>query len=67
MSSKTSKRTQWQKIAIEITAVRETPRPEIVEVELATTGKPMRLRRDLVDFCYGTVLMPRWLAEKLPA
>lgn len=52
-------------MAVEITDARPTARPEIVEVVLAVTGKPMRLRRNMVEFCHGMVLMPRWLAEKV--
>jgi hypothetical protein len=51
--------------AIEITDVRTTDRPEIIEVVLASTGKPMRLRRDMVEFWPRRVIMPMWLAEKL--
>ena len=51
--------------AIAITDVRPTRRPEIVEVDLADTGKPMRLRRDMVEFWPGRVVMPLWLYRKL--
>jgi hypothetical protein len=55
----------WLKVAFEITDARPTARPEIVEVVLAKTGKPMRLRRDMVEFCHGMVLIPMWLADKV--
>jgi hypothetical protein len=51
--------------ALEITDVRPTERPEIIEVVLATTGKPMRLRRDMVEFYHRRVVMPLWLAAKV--
>jgi hypothetical protein len=50
--------------AIEITDARPTARPETVEVVLAVTGKAMRLRRNMVGFAPGLVLMPKWLAAK---
>lgn len=53
------------KMALEITDVQPTARPEIVEVVLACTGKPMRLRRDMVEFWPRLVIMPMWLAAKL--
>ena len=51
--------------ALEITDVRPTERPEIIEVVLATTGKPMRLRRDMVEFWPRRAVMPMWLAAKV--
>ena len=51
-------------VALPITDVRVTRRPEIIEVVLAATGKPMRLRRDVVEFWPGRVVMPLWLAAK---
>lgn len=60
-----SKKNIWQKVAVAITDVRPTSRPEIVEVVLAATGKPMRLRRSMVDFAWGCVLMPRWLVNNV--
>lgn len=53
------------KAALEITDVRETARPEIVEVVLAATGKPVRLRRDMVEFKHRCVIMPLWLGQRL--
>jgi len=53
----------WRsKAAFAITDVRPTQRPEIIEVILASTGKPMRLRRDMVEFYPGRVVMPLWLS-----
>lgn len=52
-------------VALEISDARPTSRPEIVEVVLAATGKAMRLRRSMVRFAPGLVLMPKWLAEKV--
>jgi hypothetical protein len=52
-------------MALEITDVRPTARPEIVEVVLAETGKPMRLRRDMVEFWPGKVFIPLWLAQRV--
>lgn len=52
-------------MALEITDVHPTARPEIVEVVLACTGKPMRLRRDMVEFWPRLVIMPTWLAAKV--
>lgn len=52
-------------MALEITDVRPTARPEIVEVVLAETGKPMRLRRDMVEFWPGRVVVPLWLGFRL--
>lgn len=54
-----------RKMALEITDARPTARPEIVEVVLSATGKPMRLRRSMVEFSIGCVLIPRWLANKV--
>jgi hypothetical protein len=51
--------------ALEITDVRPTERPEIIEVVLATTGKPLRLRRDMVGIWPRRVTMPLWLAAKV--
>ena len=53
------------KMALEIIDVHPTARPEIIEVVLACTGKPMRLRRDMVEFWPRLVIMPTWLATKL--
>jgi hypothetical protein len=53
------------RVALEITDARPTARPEIVEVVLAVTGKPMRLRRDMVEFWPRLVIMPMWLWEKV--
>jgi hypothetical protein len=53
------------KIALAITDVRQTARDEIVEVTLAETGKPMRLRRDMVEFWPGRVVVPLWLGSKV--
>ena len=52
------------KVALPITDVRATRRPEIIEVVLAATGKPMRLRRDDVQIWPGMVVLPWWLAAK---
>ena len=51
-------------MALPITDVRATMRPEIIEVVLAATDKPMRLRRDDVQFWPGMVVLPLWLAAK---
>jgi hypothetical protein len=53
------------KTALAITDVRPTQRPEIIEVVLESTGKPMRLRRDMVEFWPGRVVIPLWLYIKL--
>ena len=53
------------KAALAITDVRPTARDEIVEVDLAITGKSMRLRRDMVEFWPGRVVVPFWLYQKL--
>lgn len=52
------------KTALAITDVRPTTRPEILEVILESTGKPMRLRRDMVEFYPGRVVIPLWLSLK---
>jgi hypothetical protein len=52
-------------MALEITDVRPTARDESVEVTLAETGKPMRLRRDMVEFWPGRVVVPLWLGSKV--
>lgn len=56
-----------RKVALAISDVRPTARPEIVEVTLAATGKPMRLRRDMVEFWPGRVVVPMWLGAKVGA
>ena len=53
------------KMALSISDVRPTPRPEIVEVVLCETGKPMRLRRDMVEFWPGRVIVPLWLGLRV--
>lgn len=52
-------------MALPILDARPTRRPEIIEVVLAATGKPMRLRRDMVEFWPGRVVLPLWLACKV--
>jgi hypothetical protein len=52
------------KAALAISDVRPTTRPEILEVILESTGKPMRLRRDMVEFYPGRVVIPLWLSLK---
>lgn len=53
------------KAVVEITDVRPTTRPEIVEVIVAATAKPLRLRRDQSEFYPGRVVVPLWLYLKL--
>ena len=65
MTSPCHEHGQRFKAALAITDVRPTARPEIVEVDLVDTGKPMRLRRDMVEFWPGRVVMPLWLYRKL--
>jgi hypothetical protein len=45
--------------------VRPTARPEIVEVTLAATGKPLRLRRDMAWFERGKVFVPLWFGLRV--
>jgi hypothetical protein len=52
-------------VAVQITDARPGDLQDIVEVTLAATGKPMRLRRSMVDFAHGCVLIPRWLVNKV--
>jgi hypothetical protein len=52
-------------VALEIIDVRPTDRTEILEVVLAATGKPLRVRRDMAEFWPGMVILPRWLYEKV--
>jgi hypothetical protein len=52
-------------MALPITDVRPTGRAEIVEVVLAATGKPARLRRDQAEFWPGRVIVPLWLGRRL--
>lgn len=52
-------------MALAICDVRPTARPEIVEVKLASTGKPLRLRRDMCEFFRGRVIVPLWLGQRV--
>jgi hypothetical protein len=52
-------------VALEISDVHPTSRDAIVEVTLAATGKPLRLRRDMVEFWPGRVVVPWWLFKRL--
>jgi hypothetical protein len=65
MSIRYSQHASRRKVALAITDARPTARPEIVEVVLLQTGKPMRMRRDMVEFWPGRVVMPYWLADKV--
>ena len=65
MDWKSSSMSSRFKMALSISDVRPTPRPEIVEVVLCETGKPMRLRRDMVEFWPGRVIVPLWLGLRV--
>ncbi len=54
-------------MVITISDVRPTGRPEIVEVVLAADGRPVRLRRDMVEFFAGRVVVPLWLGRRILA
>jgi len=50
--------------AIEISDLLETPNDRVVRV-LLPSGKQLNLKRGLVDFAPGKVLMPLWLYERI--
>ncbi len=52
-------------MALAISDVRPTARPEIVEVTLADTGEAVRLRRDMCEFYKGKIFIPLWLGRRL--
>ena len=52
-------------MAIMISDVIPTDRPEVVEITLADTGGKVRLRRDQCEFFPGKVFVPRWLGERV--
>ena len=52
-------------MALAISDVRPTLRPEIVEITLAETGKTVRLRRDMCEFYTGKVFVPLWLGQRV--
>jgi len=52
-----------QKIALEITAIGKTTE-RIVEVILKD-GRPVPLRRDLVEIYGSRAFVPKWLADKI--
>ena len=52
-------------MALAISDVRQTGRPEVIEITLADTGKTVRLRRDQCEFYPGKVFVPLWLGQRV--
>ena len=53
------------KMALLISDVRPTDRPEVVEITLAEDGRKVRLRRDQCEFFHGKVVVPLWLGRRI--
>ena len=51
-------------MALAISDVRPTGRPEVVEITLAD-GRTVRLRRDQCEFYPGKVFVPQWLGMRI--
>ena len=54
-----------QKMALAISDVISTERPEVIEITLADTGGKVRLRRDQCEFFPGKVYVPLWLGRRV--
>lgn len=53
------------KMAILISDVIPTDRPEVLEITLAEDGRKVRLRRDQCEFYPGKVVLERWLGLRI--
>lgn len=53
------------KMALLISDVVPTDRPEVVEITIADDGRKVRLRRDMCEFFPGKVFVPQWLGMRI--
>lgn len=53
------------KMALLISDVIQTDRPEVVEITLSEDGRKVRLRRDQCEFFPGKVFLPQWLGMRI--
>lgn len=52
-------------MAVAISDVRPTERPEVLELTLADDGRIVRLRRDQCEFFPGKVFIELWLWDRI--
>jgi hypothetical protein len=57
------KKRQYEKVGIEIAAIKGTTE-RIIEIVL-NDGRVIPIRRDLIEIYTGTAYLPRWLYEKI--
>ncbi|MBC2712659.1 MAG: hypothetical protein HGJ94_17230 [Desulfosarcina sp.] len=50
---------------VPISGILDDHDPDRITVRVAATGLPLRLRRDLVEFAPGAVVMPAWLWARI--
>lgn len=56
-------KSQYQKTALEITGIGETTERKIVII--LKDGRPVPIRRDLVEIYGNRAFVPKWLADKI--
>ncbi|WP_319405345.1 hypothetical protein [uncultured Desulfosarcina sp.] len=50
---------------VPISGILDDSNPDWITVTLADTGRPLRLRRDQVQFAPGAVVIPAWLWQRI--